>query len=137
MKYEKFDRMVGRVRARAGLGSREAAVSALRAVLTTFGERILASQAHQLAAQLPRELGVYLERTDGGATRFGLDELLRRVAARERVRPVEALHHTRAVIAVLHESVAPGAFQQLRRALPRDEFAALFEEEREHIAATR
>lgn len=128
MKYETYDRIVGQVQARAALGSREAAVSAIRSVLTTLGERVLATQAHQLAAQLPRELGVFLERTDGGATRFGLDELLRRIGAREGVPTALALEHARVVLAVVRDAVALSAIEPLRGALSSEERVALFEE---------
>ncbi len=129
MKLERYDAIVGRVRDRCGLGSRDAAVAVLGAVLTTLGERVLASQAHPLAAQLPPELGSFLERTDGGATRFGLDELLRRVATREGVSVDVALRHVRAVLGVIGEASAPAALDGIVRALSGEERAALFENE--------
>ena len=55
------DEFIGEVQARARLSSRGDAERATRAVLETLGERLAGGQPHNLAAQLPEEIGRHLE----------------------------------------------------------------------------
>lgn len=119
-KYAKYDQMVGQVQARGRLPSREAAVTALRAVLTTLAERIRHEEAHHVASQLPREIGIFLEQVDGGVERFGVREMIERVARLEGTDPPVATHHARVVMEVLRESISAGAMAKLKNALPEE-----------------
>lgn len=120
MKYEKYDHILGQVHARARLPSREAAVTAVRAVLSTLAERIRHEDAHHVASQLPREIGIFLEQSDGGVERFGVHEMIERIRAKEGTDLPAATYHTRVVFEVLRESVSPGAWSKLRDALPAE-----------------
>lgn len=120
MKYEKYDQIVGQVQARGRLPSREAAVTALRAVLGTLATRIRHEDAHHVASQLPREIGIFLEGSDGGVERFDVHEWIKRVGQVEGEQLPAATYHTRVVMEVIRESISPGALGRLRDALPAD-----------------
>ena len=79
---------------------------AVRATLQTLAERISRGQARHLAEQLPDEL-VPWSRTDHGGQCLGVDEFVRRVAAREDVDPGTAEDHVRATFAALRRAVSP------------------------------
>jgi uncharacterized protein (DUF2267 family) len=120
-----YDAFVGEVQNRARLSSRGDAVRAIQATLETLAERISAGEASDLAAELPPELGTFL--TDVEATeRFPVDDFFLRVAAKETADLPDAVHHARAVIEVLLESVTPGEMDDIRSQLP-DDFGPLFE----------
>ena len=119
---------------------------AVRATLQTLAERISRGQARHLAEQLPDELVPWIL-TDHGGQGFGVDEFVRRVAAREDVDPAtaedhvrrmpveefvarvaeregvtpdEAVAHTRVVLAVLREAVGDEFFDVVVE-LPNDD----------------
>jgi uncharacterized protein (DUF2267 family) len=120
-----YDAFVGEVQNRARLSSRGDAVRAIQATLETLAERISAGEASDLAAELPPELGTFL--TDVEATeRFPVDDFFLRVAAKETADLPDAVHHARAVMEVLLESVTPGEMDDIRSQLP-DDFGPLFE----------
>lgn len=128
------DTFIGEVQNRAELASRGEALSATRATLQTFGERIQEGEATNAAAQLPDELGRFLEEEADTTESFGFREFVTRVAEREENlddpeddddRSAAALH-ARAVIDVLDEAVTEGQVEDLRDQLP-DEYADLFE----------
>jgi uncharacterized protein (DUF2267 family) len=120
-----YDAFVGEVQNRARLSSRGDAVRAIQATLETLAERISAGEASDLAAELPPELGTFL--TDVEATeRCPVDDFFLRVAAKETADLPDAVHHARAVIEVLLESVTPGEMDDIRSQLP-DDFGPLFE----------
>lgn len=121
MKYNEF---VGHVQNKARLGTQGETVSAIRATLETLGERISTEEAQHLAAQLPQEIGYYLQQVDS-TNRFSLDEFFVRVAEREKVDVPDATHHARAVVAVLTEAVTPNQLEEVRNQLP-NEFKPLF-----------
>jgi uncharacterized protein (DUF2267 family) len=52
----RYDELIGQVRERGRLDSREEAERATRAVLETLGERLAGGEPHDLASQLPQEL---------------------------------------------------------------------------------
>lgn len=121
-----YDTFIGNVQSRARLGSRQAAVRAIRATFQTLSERLPASEVQDLAAQLPGELAVYLDRDSEKVERFSLDELFHRVSVREHVDLPAAVYHTRVVVEVLREAVSAGEIEDVRRTLPA-EFGRLFE----------
>ena len=121
MKYKEF---VGQVQHRARLGTQGETVRAIHATLETLGERIVADEAAQLAAQLPQEIGHYLQLADT-SDRFPLDEFLQRVAKREKVDLPDATHHARSVISVLQEAVTGNQIEHVLAQLP-NEYRPLF-----------
>lgn len=124
MRYEEF---IGKVQNRARVGTTGEAVTATRATLETLSKRLFGGEAKDLAAQLPREVGVFLER-DAEAESFGLAEFYEKVSAEAGVDLPDAIHHARSVISVLREAVSPGELDDVRAQLP-DEYADLFDAE--------
>jgi len=122
-----YDRFIGLVQSRAHLASSGDAVAAVRATLSTLAERIDPHEAHHLAAQLPREIGVFLEgnKLEKGE-RFSFGEFCQRVSDREHVDPPQAVHHARCVIETLEEAASPGEIRDVRSQLS-EEFQPLFE----------
>lgn len=120
-----YDNFVGEVQHRARLGSEGEAVRAIRATLATLAERLPKDEAEHLAAQLPREIGHYLEDANG-SERFSLNNFFERVATRESADLPDAVHHARAVISVLNEAVSDGEIEHVLDNLP-EEFNPLFE----------
>lgn len=123
MKYHDF---IGKVQSKGRMPDQSTAVAATRATLETLGERILAGQARNLAAELPQEVSVYLTSTADKQTSFDMDTFWQKVSAREGQDMPKAVFHARTVFDVLQEAVSPGAISDLREALP-DEFDPLFE----------
>ena len=114
MDYHTF---IGRVQHRTRLGTFEEAVRATRATLETLGERLYGGEPSNLGAQLPEELGHYLERAKAGEA-FDLDEFLNRVQIREGVDLPEAVFHARVVLQVLREAVSPSLMRKVLDQLP-------------------
>jgi uncharacterized protein (DUF2267 family) len=114
MQYHEF---VGQVQNRARLGTTGEAVRAINATLETLGERIDEGEARHLAAQLPQEIGKYLEQAKTTES-FELDEFFERVATRETVDLPDSVHHARVVVDVLLEAVTPDQVDHLRAQLP-------------------
>ena len=125
-----YDDFIGAVQHRAQLDSREAALSTSRATLTTLSERIDPGQASNLGAQLPGELGRFLEQVDD-VDRFEFEEFVGRVADREEIGegdPADVAFRAQVVVDVLEEAVDEGALEDVRRQLPTDEgYEDLFE----------
>lgn len=130
------DSFIGEVQNRAELASRGEALGASRATLQTLGERIEEGQATNLAAQLPDELGRFLEEEADTTESFGFREFVSRVAERDGNLGGEgaiddddrsdAALHARAVVDVLDEAVTEGQIEDVRDQLP-DGYADLFE----------
>lgn len=116
MKQEQF---LGQVRSLAELEADDEAKRAVRATLETLRERLKGNEPDDLAAQLPGELGAYLEGT-GGEDSFSVEEFYERVAAKEGVGTEEATSHARAVGAVLQDSVTEGELDDIREQLKAD-----------------
>jgi uncharacterized protein (DUF2267 family) len=119
------DHFIGQVQARARLASRGEAESATRAVLETLGERIPDGLSDNLAAQLPREIGEHLRRTEspfGDATgqRFDRSEFVERVALRGGFDPPKAAYAARSVFEVVDEATQGGIMSRVRETLPDD-----------------
>lgn len=123
----KHDEFIGYVQARARLDSRGAAEQATRATLETLATRLGGGLPSNVAAQLPPELGLHLERSEDETDRFGITEFYERVAQVESPGTdlPQAAFHARAVISVLHDAVSQGTVDNLRAALPA-EFSELF-----------
>jgi uncharacterized protein (DUF2267 family) len=98
----------------------EEAEAAVAATLTTLSERITRGEADDIAAFLPRELRPLLTSAPEPAERFGRDEFIRRVAAREGVDEKTAHEHARAVFTALGVAVAPGELRDMAGQLPND-----------------
>ncbi|SDK71396.1 DUF2267 domain-containing protein [Natronorubrum texcoconense] len=125
-----YDAFIGEVQHRAQLDSREAALSISRATLTTLSERIQPGEAENLGAQLPEELGRFLEDVDD-VERFAFDDFVDRVAEREEIGdddPADAAFHAQVVVDVVAEGVTEGALDDIRAQLPDDDgYNELFE----------
>lgn len=130
-----YDDFLGKVQHRARLASPAEALRATRAGLVSLAERLNDGGAGDLAAQLPSEIDRLLKTERKGQETFSLDEYFDRVAAKEGVEKPDAVHHARAVIAVLQEAVTPGELQHVQDQLPAD-FAPLFESGSEGDMAT-
>nr|WP_243637825.1 DUF2267 domain-containing protein [Natrarchaeobius chitinivorans] len=115
-----YDELIGEIQHRARLDSREAALSITRATLTTLSERIQPGEAENLAAQLPEELGRFLEEVDD-VERFGFDDFVDRVAEREEIGdddPADAAFHAQVVVDVIEEAVTEGALEDVEAQAP-------------------
>jgi uncharacterized protein (DUF2267 family) len=122
-----YDTFVGEVQQRTHLSSRDEVERATRATLETLVQRMAGGEAHDLASQLPPEIGKYVQgERAGSGERFSLDEFFQRVSQREGVDVPEAVSHARAVIKVVNEAVSQGEINDVRAQLPAD-FAPLFE----------
>ncbi|MFC7009074.1 DUF2267 domain-containing protein [Halalkalicoccus salilacus] len=129
------DSFIGQVQNRAELASRGAALSATRATLQTLGERIQEGEATNLAAQLPDELGRFLEEPADTAESFDFGEFISRVAERDENLGDSGIDdddlsaaalHARVVVDVLDEAVTEGQIEDIRDQLPED-YGDLFE----------
>ncbi len=129
MQYEEF---IQHVQAYAELDTPEEALQLTEAVLSTLGERIYRTEQSQMAAQLPRGIKELLvarqppENTRNYVQGFTVEEFYNRVGARTNVRYQRAVAQTKAVMAVLQESVSAGQIDDVKGELPA-EFAELFE----------
>ncbi|NUB92253.1 DUF2267 domain-containing protein [Haloterrigena sp. SYSU A121-1] len=125
-----YDDFIGEVQHRAQLDSREAALSVSRATLTTLSERVQPDDAENLGAQLPDELGRFLEEVDD-VERFDFGEFVDRVAEREEIGEddrADAAFHARVVTDVVAEAVTSGELEDIERQLSEDEgYDQLFE----------
>ena len=128
MKYEEF---IAQVRHRADLASTEEAERATQATLETLAGRLRGNEAEHLAAQLPPEIGMYLQPYYAGiGDSYPLEEFFYRVSQREGVALEEAMYHARVICALLAEVVSVGEIDDVRAQLPPD-FAQLFAVENE------
>lgn len=119
-----FDEFTGQVQNRLALSSSGETLRAIRATLTTLGERLQAGEATDLAGTLPMEIDRYLIEADSGQ-RFGWDEFIDRIWEREEMTDpddkADAAYHARVIIDILNDVVPPGEMQQVRDSLPADE----------------
>lgn len=120
-----YDEFIGQVQHRARLASGGEAVRAVHAVLQTLGERLYGREADNLAAQLPGEIGFYLQQAEQREP-FSMREFFERVAEREGVDYPDAVYHARAVMSVILDAVSPGEIADMRAQLPA-EFNPLFQ----------
>lgn len=128
-----FDKFVGEVQHRAQLGSLGEAIAAIRATLQTLGEKLDPGEAKDLAAQLPREIGFYLDTRQHGL-HMRLDDFFQMVSQRAEADLPDAVFHVRVVFEVLQEAVSAGEMADVRAQLP-NEWAPLFEGSAGRMAA--
>lgn len=119
-----FDEFTGEVTNRLELPGTGETLRAIRATLTTLGERLQEGEAEDLAANLPMEIDRYLLDADSGQ-RFDWDEFLDRVWEREGMRDpddrADAAYHARAIMDIVTRQVPAGEFRQIREQLPANE----------------
>lgn len=117
-----FDEFTGQVQHRLQLPGTGETVRAIRATLTTLGQRIHAGEAEDLASSLPMEIGWYLTgpvREHG--ERFDWREFVHRVSEIEGVDPPEAAYHAQVIMDLVGTVVPPGELRQVRDQLPESE----------------
>lgn len=119
------DEFLGEVQTRARLSSRGEAERATRATLQTLAEHLTGGAATTLAAQLPPEIGEYLQRVADAGEDFGPDTIFDRVTDREGVARPAAIFHARAVIETTDEATTGALLDHLRAQLPRQYDRAL------------
>lgn len=120
------DEFLAQVRERGEYNDQEEAARVTRGVLEVLASRITASEARDLAAQLPGGLGESLTRArEEPAEAFGVEEFHRRVAERTGARPRTAQWDASAVLSTLAESISGGGLNQIISQLPSG-YAALF-----------
>lgn len=125
------DEFIGQVQARAHLDSRGAAEAGTRATLETLAERIPASMADNLAAQLPGELGEHLRRLEYAPDvppdrRTDEPPGVLRHSQREGAEPPKAVHEARSVVEVLEEATQGGLTDRIRQSLDEELASVLF-----------
>ncbi len=132
-----YDQFVGQVQDRAQLASKGQAVTVIRATLETLADHMAGGAPHNLASQLPREIGEYLlkERQSGfGAEKLSLAEFFLRVSEREHTDLPTATWHAAVVMEVLRDAVTPGEYEKFQSQFPPS-YVGLFEPGR--VSATR
>ena len=127
-----FDEFTGAIQHRLALPDTGETVRAIRATLSTLGQRIPEGNAEDLAASLPTEIKWYMT----GAVaehgqRFDWSEFVTRVSAIENEDPPEAAYHARVIVDLVHDVVPESDFRQLRDQLPEsqddEDWGQLFE----------
>lgn len=117
-----FDEFTGTVQHRLELPGTGETVRAIRATLSTLGQRIPADAADDLAASLPMEIKWYVT---GGVhdhgQRFDWKEFVTRVAEIEQVERSEAAYHAQVIVDLVATVVPPSDLQDLRGQLPESE----------------
>jgi uncharacterized protein (DUF2267 family) len=116
MDYSQF---IGQVQHRLEMPTQGKTVRAIRATLTTVGERLQEGEAQDLAGPLPMEIDWYLESADSGQ-RFDFDEFVDRVGERASADDQDALFYAQAIMSLVAELVPEGELQQVRDQLPSD-----------------
>ena len=116
MDYSQF---IGQVQHRLEMPTQGKTVRAIRATLTTVGERLQEGEAQDLAGPLPMEIDWYLESADSGQ-RFDFDEFVDRVGERASADDQDALFYAQAIMSLVAELVPEGELQQVRDQLPAD-----------------
>lgn len=114
------DAFIGHVVDRAQLSSRGDALTATRATLETLAERIPQGEATDLASQLPKEIGMFLQQDVDKTERFDSDTFIERVAKRANIDVPAATFQVRAVFDVMADATSEGQLEDVRQALPED-----------------
>lgn len=121
----RHDEFLAQVRERGEYENQAEAEEITLAVLSVLASRITASEAQDLAAQLPAPLDRPLSDAQGPAETFGVGEFLERVAQLTNARPKTAEWDASAVLSTLGESVSGGELNQVISQLPSG-YAPLF-----------
>lgn len=117
-----FDDFTGTAQHRLEFANTGETVRAIRATLTTLGERIPEGNAEDLAGALPMEIKWYLTgAVEEHGQRFDWSEFVDRVAAIENADPADAAYHARVIVDLVHEQVPESDFHQLRDMLPESQ----------------
>jgi uncharacterized protein (DUF2267 family) len=117
-----FDEFTGTVQHRLELADTGETVRAIRATLSTLGQRIPAGNAEDLAASLPMEIKWYpTGAVDEHGQRFDWAEFVDRVVAITGADPADAAYRARVIVDLVSEVVPASDFQQLRDQLPESE----------------
>jgi uncharacterized protein (DUF2267 family) len=114
-----FDEFTGTVQHRLELPGTGETVRAIRATLSTLGQRLSAGQAEDLAGSLPMEIDWYLTGgVDEHGQRFDWQEFVTRVSEIEHADRPDAAYHAQVILDLVHSVVPQSDFQQLRDVLP-------------------
>jgi uncharacterized protein (DUF2267 family) len=116
MRYVEFVEAV-QGRTKASLGQADALT---QATLQSLAGRITGDEARELAAQLPKELREFLNRTGEEAETFDLDEFVRRVSQYAGVDRELARKGVQAVFQTLHAAVSDGEFEDVMAQLSKE-----------------
>lgn len=117
-----FDEFTGQLQHRLELADTGESVRAIRATLTTLGQRLQAGQATDLAGALPMEIDWYLTgAVDEHGQRFDWDAFVTRVADIEGTDPPEAAYHAQVVMDLVGEAVPDSELEHVRDQLPEGE----------------
>jgi uncharacterized protein (DUF2267 family) len=117
-----FDEFTGTIQHRLELPGTGETVRAIRATLTTLGQRIPAGAAEDLAASLPMEIRWYLTgAVDDHGQRFDWQEFVARVGDIENAEPTDSAYHAQVIVDLVETQVPPSDFRQLRDQLPESE----------------
>jgi uncharacterized protein (DUF2267 family) len=113
------DRFIAIVQREAGLSNEAEAQQAVRAVLETLSERLMAGLIKTLRAELPEEAAKHLSLRDPHQS-FDADEFLRRVVRRAGTDPATAERYAKAVFLALSRALEPDPFRALLGELSKD-----------------
>jgi uncharacterized protein (DUF2267 family) len=117
-----FDEFTGTIQHRLELPGTGESVRAIRATLSTLGQRIPAGAAEDFAASLPMEIEWYMTgavREHG--QRFDWREFLDRVSEIEQTDQSDAALHARVIVDLAASLVPESDLRQLRDQLPEAE----------------
>lgn len=128
----KFDEFTGQVQHRLELPGTGETLRAIRATLSTLGQRLPEGHANDLAASLPIEIKWYLTgAVHEHGQRFDWSEFVARVSEIEQTDPADAAYHARVIIDLVETIVPDSDFHELRNALPesdeKENWGSLFE----------
>ena len=117
-----FDEFTGQVQHRLELPGTGETVRAIRATLSTLGQRIQAGEARQLASNLPMEIGWYLTGpVEAHGERFDWREFVARVGEIEGADPPEAAYPAQVIMDLVSTQVPASELRQIREQLPESE----------------
>src|SRR5919202_5182644 len=123
MKYEEFIQNVAQAE---GIGSKEKAEEVAHTALKVLGSRLQEGEAHDLASQLPPELGDAVRTGAASMQKLSVDEFVGRVGREAGIDDqAEAERYVRAVIGTMSEAVTRGELTDVFSQLP-SEYQDLF-----------
>jgi uncharacterized protein (DUF2267 family) len=114
-----------------GLENADEALHMTEIFLSTLGEWLYRTEAHNMASQLPKEFQKFPfkeqdpEHTRAEVDSYPLEEFYNRIKGRADVTFKEAVKIAKAVAQALKEAVSPGEIENVLEELP-DEFNELF-----------
>ncbi len=122
----RYHELVRRVQKKGEFASREQAVTAIKATLSSLGECLYRTERRHLASQLPEQAAAFLEEyVDSGVTRpattcLTLQEFYDRVGARADVTRTDAIDRANGVTAVLQQVVPEAEWEHILKEMPKD-----------------